>query len=141
MTSQLLNKQYDKVLIKTQNDSLQVINIFSNSKLDKKEKPKNQTQSLIKDILNKDIAIKQEEAHSQGADVTGFGEPKKKKKKDKHFLKTTLNTIHDNYYNVNLQEKNPKNIEVLNFAKKKIMTTILGFTNNLVFDDYVRYIY
>jgi len=106
-----------------------VVNIFS--PLRKKQKIMDKLQD------NLEANIKGKDDHdvlSQGF----FGEVKKKKKKDKHFLKTTLNSLHDNYFGHNLQQNNQKNIEVLNFTKKKMMTHILGFTNNLVHDDLVR---
>ncbi len=60
---------------------------------------------------------------------------KKKKKIDKHFLKTTLNMMYDAYLDLNKKEENSKTAEVLACTKNLMMSTMNKFTNNLVYDD------
>ena len=140
MTSQIFVKNYEKKSpISSQKSAfnIQIISIFS--QLTKKDQIMASLLNKIEtDLKNKRSNNDEEEHEVQPGD---FGEPKKKKKKDKHFLRTTLNAMHDNYLKYNSTERKPgadKNIEVLKFTKKKMMASILGYTNNLVYDDMIK---
>ncbi len=69
-------------------------------------------------------------------------EVKKKKKKDRSY-RTTLNLLHDQFYQHITQTNNNKDNkekDVLIHSKKKIMEKVIDFTNNLVVDDLIKYV-
>ncbi len=125
MTSQIFHKNFD-----SDTKSLNIINIFTPFSI-KDTIMQNASQKAEAELKNNDKK-KDDEIFQMN------GEVKKKKKKDKHFMKTTLNALHDNYMKHNMQEDNKKNLEVLNFAKRKMMGQILNFTNTLVSDDLLK---
>jgi len=122
MTSKIFSQNYENKSNNNRN-SFEVLSMFSAH-----EKKEQILQSLIQEmeVNNKNVPKADDEIFNQGSEV------KKKKKKDKHNLRTTLNSIHDDYYRFNIQENKTKNIEVLNFSKKLMMKEIQGFTNELV---------
>lgn len=122
MTSKIFSQNYENKSNNNRN-SFEVLSMFSAH-----EKKEQILESLIQEmeVNNKNVPKACDEIFNQGSEV------KKKKKKDKHSLRTTLNSIHDDYYRFNIHENKTKNIEVLNFSKKLMMKEIQRFTNELV---------
>lgn len=108
----------------------EIVNIFSH--LGRKEQ-------ILQNIFQK---VEAEHKNEVKKDTEIFGgEVKKKKKHNEHVLETNLNTLHQDFYNHQLYEnKDDKQntLNVLKFTKKKMMKTILGFTNNLVSENSLK---
>jgi len=110
----------------------EIVNIFSH--LGSKEQI---LQNIFKNI---EAEQKNEVKKVTGTEIFG-GEVKKKKKHDEHVLETNLNTLHQEFYkhkfNENKDDKQ-NSLNILKFAKKKMMNVILGFTNNLVSENSLK---
>jgi len=115
-------------------DEIATIDIFDKKYNEMKE---HILRELMKSLINfqKSKSLKTDSDLFSQAKSSGDNIVKKKKKIDKHFLKTTLNTMYDNYCTVNKKDENIINLEVLTNTKKIMMNTMLKFTNNLVYDD------
>ena len=124
---------YEEKTTNNSEEEIQIVNIFESKYNERKEGIMNE---LTKVIKNKEKKNTKTESEVFSQNISGSGEIVKKKKKiDKHFLKTTLNTMYDNYFDMNKKEDNFTGVEVLRSTKNKMMNTMLRFTNNLVYDD------
>lgn len=91
--------------------------------------------AILNDILKANLMKKKKSSNTESEIYVQqkSGETLKKKKKiDKHFEKTSLHTMYDNFFSVTKKEDNTIHLEVLRNTKNKMINSMMKFTNNLV---------
>jgi len=114
---------------KTNNGEL-AVNYLFDPKYNERKK------SILNDILKANLMKKKKSSNTESEiymqQKSGETLMKKKKKIDKHFEKTSLHTMYDNFFSMTKKEDNTIHLEVLKNTKNKMINSMMKFTNNLV---------